>query len=84
MNQNTNEKVEDYITRVLTKCLENNLDNEQLTISILMKGMKKQLAAIVMPSRPKSLDDLCELARVAEQTIVVTGESIKNACWHGA
>ena len=79
MTQTVNEKVEDYITRVLNKCLENNLDNDQLKISILMKGMKKQLAAIVMPSRPKSLDDLCELARVAEQTIVATSEPTNNA-----
>ena len=33
MNQTINGKVEDYITRVLNKCLENKMDNEQLKIS---------------------------------------------------
>ena len=71
LKQGDNETVDEYIHRALSLNSDNCV-SEDFLVSITEKGFRKNLAHIIMPRRSQTMEQLREIAAVAEMTVSVT------------
>ena len=68
LNQGENETVENFIHRV-KRSARNSQIPEDFLMARTMRGLKKEIGAIVMPQRPTDMEDLRQKGITAEITI---------------
>lgn len=73
LKQGDTESVDDYIHRAMSFNSENSV-SEDFLVSITEKGFRKNLAHIIMPHRSQTMEQLREIAAVAEVTVSVTAQ----------
>ncbi|CAC5380842.1 unnamed protein product [Mytilus coruscus] len=67
------ESVDEYIHRALSLNSEKSV-SEDFLVSITEKGFRKNLAHIIIPHRPQTMEQLREIAAVSEVTVSVTAQ----------
>ena len=74
VQQGSNESVPDYFTRILSLTAQSDL-GERYIKDAALRGLSKDLIRIVMPQNPKTLEELRQVAILAEQTLSATSEA---------
>ncbi|CAG2257252.1 unnamed protein product [Mytilus edulis] len=78
IKQNQSESVDDYINRILAQTSDSNVP-EAILVSMLVGGLRPDLAAIVMPRVPKTHQQFLAAASIAEKTVqMTTAKPIEN------
>ncbi|CAC5367309.1 unnamed protein product [Mytilus coruscus] len=65
------ENVDDYVARVIKQTAECDI-LAKMIVGIAIQGLRGPLAKIVMPQKPKSMEELREMTLLAEKTIKCT------------
>ena len=63
--------MDDYLVRIQTQTRDSGVP-ESLLVGIMFGGLRPDLAAIVMPQLPKTLQQLRSAATIAEKTVAIT------------
>lgn len=71
IKQFTEESVEDYFARLHGRIFDAKIP-ERLAVGIALQGLRSQLAHIVMPQNPQTMDQVRTKALLAEKTIKAT------------
>ncbi|XP_076079747.1 uncharacterized protein LOC143049869 [Mytilus galloprovincialis] len=78
IKQHQSESVNDYINRILAQTSDSNVP-EAILVSMLVGGLRPDLAAIVMPQVPKTHQQFLAAASIAEKTVqMTTAKPIEN------
>ncbi|XP_063415636.1 uncharacterized protein LOC134697349 isoform X2 [Mytilus trossulus] len=78
IKQHQSESVNDYINRILAQTADSNVP-EAILVSMLVGGLRPDLAAIVMPQVPKTHQQFLAAASIAEKTVqMTTAKPIEN------
>lgn len=71
IKQFSEESVEDYFARFHCKIFESEIP-EKLAVGLALQGLRSQLAHIVMPQNPQTIDEVRTKALLAERTVKAT------------
>jgi hypothetical protein len=71
IKQLESETVDDYLVRIQTQTCDSGVP-ESLLVGIMVGGLRPDLAAIVMPQLPKTLQQLRSAPTIAEKTVAIT------------
>ena len=71
IKQLESETVDDYLVRIQTQTRDSGVP-ESLLVGMMVGGLRPDLAAIVMPQLPKTLQQLRSVATIAEKTVAIT------------
>jgi hypothetical protein len=71
IRQLESETVDDYLVRIQTQTRDSGVP-ESLLVGMMFGGLRPDLAAIVMPQLPKTLQQLRSAATIAEKTVAIT------------
>lgn len=71
MQQASNESVDEFLSGVQSKTHDSNIQDKML-VGIALKGFKSDIAKIVIPQSPETIEQLRRMASMVEQTIHTT------------
>ena len=77
IRQNPEETIENYLARVYQTTNEYDIP-KHLLIGMTVQGLKSELRKIVMPQKPETLEQLREMAVIAERTVKSTESLSEN------